>query len=272
MFSLFGKKKDVTQDVIHPLLKTELQKIEFMPKEPGIEVTSKDCVKRRLEGSLPNAYLVDVEVYEALDSAFLVKTQGDEGVAFVNNRQSLGVELYRVNNTNTEKVELEDKVDINLDVKQSEWLSHVVTAAACLTQNQLALAISYWNPRHKHAIYIYDVVSNVFTKLADVETGIPNIERVFEVKRISQDATLLVYYTDKKRKAAEIYHNYYHHIVFFDGANKDGLELIKLGIDTGNVVDWKVIDKKLFLKTMDNRDPKSPRVGYWSLDLSQLIK
>ena len=81
----------------------------------------------------------------------------------------------------------------------------------------------------------------------------------------------MLYYSDTKRKSAEIYHNYFNHIVLFNANYPNGLEVLKLGIDDGNVMAWHVSGKTLYLATKDNRDPKHPKLKNWSLDISQAL-
>jgi hypothetical protein len=49
------------------------------------------------------------------------------------------------------------------------------------------------------------------------------------------------------------------------------LEVLKLGIDTGNAKQWLVIGNKLYLRTYDPRTANDPRNASWSLDLSRLL-
>ena len=76
---------------------------------------------------------------------------------------------------------------------------------------------------------------------------------------------------DRVMASLEIYHNLYNHVVLFSRNQPDGLELLKLGIDTGNVDEWFVQDNVLYLRTLDRRDALNNRIGFWSLDLSNVL-
>lgn len=71
--------------------------------------------------------------------------------------------------------------------------------------------------------------------------------------------------------SADVYHNYYNHILLFSPDHPKGRELLKLGIDVGNVDDWSIQGNTLFLRTIDSRDPAQPRMSAWSLDISNAL-
>jgi hypothetical protein len=59
--------------------------------------------------------------------------------------------------------------------------------------------------------------------------------------------------------------------MLFSPQHPQGLEVIKLGLDDGNVIDWTVIDKTLWLRTRDRRNDELPDGMVWSLDLSSVF-
>ena len=59
------------------------------------------------------------------------------------------------------------------------------------------------------------------------------------------------------------------HVVLFSLRHPQGLEILKLNIDNGNVRAWAVQGKSLWLQTLDRR--KKPVDFSWSLDLSKVL-
>jgi hypothetical protein len=130
------------------------------------------------------------------------------------------------------------------------------------------LSINYYVPRRRDGLFLYDIAQQRFSRLAEVSSY---RNQFFESQRLSPQAAMVLYFTDEKRKSAEIYHNYYNHFHLFTSAHPDGVEVLKLGIDTGNATQWAVSEKKLYLHTRDPRTPEQPREADWSLDLSKLL-
>lgn len=155
---------------------------------------------------------------------------------------------------------------------QGKWLNYLVLDAACLPDNRLLLAIGYYNPRPAHALVVFDPASAAYSHLRNVEANAQNREKYFEYRPLSAASGLALFYTDMKRESAEIYHNYQNHFLLFSPDFVDGLEVLNIGIDVGNVKHWQVIDKVLFMETFDSRGHQEPRRGFWSLDLSKLIR
>ncbi len=62
----------------------------------------------------------------------------------------------------------------------------------------------------------------------------------------------------RKREKAEFYHNYYQHIMLFNKTYPQGIEIVKLGINDGILLEWAVKKHVLYMNTYDNRKIKNP--------------
>ncbi len=149
-----------------------------------------------------------------------------------------------------------------------------VMAVGCLPNRQLLVAFDYSGPYAKSALYRFDIDSLSFEFMYDlISCNRQNL--YFEQKHLGRECALVIFYSGSTQQAAELSFNYYNHILLFMPPHPEGIEILKLGIDLGNVEEWLVIDKRLFLKTRDGRDSirdKKARIGYWSLDLSRLLE
>lgn len=94
---------------------------------------------------------------------------------------------------------------------------------------------------------------------------------LLDTRAAGADRALLLYHTGELRLRAEVYVREYDHILVFSPPHPQGLEVLKLGLDDGNVVDWLVAGKTLWLHTQDRRNEKQPGNFFWSLDLSAVL-
>ncbi|PTT87296.1 hypothetical protein DBR42_11970, partial [Pelomonas sp. HMWF004] len=92
--------------------------------------------------------------------------------------------------------------------------------------------------------------------------------RFFETWPVAANAALVLFHTDELRLKAEVYAKKYGHLMLFSDRFPQGLEVLKLGLDDGNVRRWAMNGKTLWLDTVDLR---TNATFVWSLDLSKLI-
>jgi hypothetical protein len=120
------------------------------------------------------------------------------------------------------------------------------------------------------ALYIYDTVNNQFRRIDRIEPEYSALPRTF-VESISPtpESLLLMYHTKAIRISAENYAYAHDHILLFSPRFPQGLEVLKLVVDDGNVRAWGLQGKTLWLKTLDKR--KGQKEFVWSIDLSQVL-
>jgi hypothetical protein len=61
------------------------------------------------------------------------------------------------------------------------------------------------------------------------------------------------------------------HVMLFTPRERDGLEVLTLALDDGNVRAWALQGDTLWLQAIDGRLRPAPRVHAWSLDLSRVL-
>lgn len=160
-----------------------------------------------------------------------------------------------------------------LDPKEADWKEYNVVDAAAVTNSKIIIAAQIWNPRSSYRLYLYDLTTSTITPIpvTDVAASTSNLGSFFEIDHLTTDTSLVLTYSKNVREAAEIYHNYYNHVFLVSPSYPNGVEVLRLGIDVGNIKQWQVRDKTLYMQTEDTRNPKQHKVGYWSLDLSKVL-
>jgi hypothetical protein len=268
MFSFFTKDK-VAPTVVHASLDAKLTKLSSYPENLNLpEPQNQNCLKAKLQGAAPLALTIEEGYIEPSQSAFVWNSVSP--IALINNQANARFDVWELESIDSLKPV--KKVPTNeLSSRSKNWIHYSVVDVACLPEQQLLVAVNYYDPRSKIALYLYDIANQSFSIYSEADTNAQNLDKYFEQKNLNSGESVIVYYSETKRKSAEIYHNYYNNIVLFSDKYPQGIEILKLGIDDGNVEKWQVTDKKLLLHTIDNRDHKDPKSYFWSLDLSKVL-
>lgn len=269
MFS--RQKSNTTENFIHADVAATLQESDSFPQAAAAaNGGGMTCRKVRIEGSGAGATFVDDADAQTPDTGYIISGMtGRPPVAILNNAD-FRFETWNLAADDRQTVSTQQAF-ANIHPQQDSWVGFYALDVACMPGNRALVAVAYYNPRVSYALYLYDIAAASFRHLVDVEPDIQDPYRFFEVRRPAADTALVLYYSDRTRKAAELYHNYYHHILLFSPRYADGIEVLRLGIDTGNVTDWTVSDGTLYLRTLDGRDAANPKRGSWSLDLSRVL-
>ncbi|WP_158972710.1 hypothetical protein [Paraglaciecola sp. L3A3] len=269
MFSFFDKHPKPVPTTVHPLVGAELVAISNYPNSPSPQSSQTLCRKVKVEGGSTGRLVTANSIIDTKQTGFIFDTT--EGTqAFINHPSEFRFDLWPVNKGKliTAKTPLTTH---GLNASAENWLNYSVVDLACLTSEQLLVAVSYLAPRPKLGLYVYSISTGEFKLLTEAEANSHDLDKYFEQRMLQPGQSLVLYYSTTQRQSAEIYHNNYNHILLFNEQYPDGLELLKLGIDNGNITKWRVLDNTLFLHTLDNRNPKNPVVKNWSLDISQLL-
>jgi len=159
------------------------------------------------------------------------------------------------------------------DPAQSKWVGYETNGATALPAHKVLVGLRYTNPRAVVGFYLYDRVANDVRPLGVVEPdwtkGVPFIYA--DTHQVGPDAALVLFHTDKLLLGAERYANGFDHLMLFSPRHPQGLEVLKLGIDDGNVLRWGLVGKTLWLQTADPRGRGTPVSFTWSLDLSRVL-
>ena len=161
-----------------------------------------------------------------------------------------------------------------IDSEQSRWTSHRAQEVRCLPQQLVLVALYYARPAARHGLYLYDVRANAFRRLAeriepDPFAGLP--QRFVDVLPAARDTAIVLFHTDPERLAAEVYVNRHDHLVLFSPRYPQGLALLTLGVDKGNIRRWALNGTVLHLEAVDPRERSRPVTYMWSLDLARVL-
>ncbi len=272
MFGYFKRKAESLPSTVSPELHAVLKPETFFPPNPAPTVST-GCTKARVDGSPPAARFVSPDFAGSTHSAFRIA--GCAGLAplgIVN----IGGEVRRpqfwelASDTQPSFVR---EIPVQLDPAQKHWITASAVDVGCLPGPLVALGLAYSTGLPFQSIVVYDRQAHEIRKISDAVydglSGAP--ENLLATRDAGPDRVLLLYHTDQLRLRAEVYVRKYDHILVFSPRHRQGMEVLKLGLDDGNVVDWIMVDKTLWLHTYDRRDDKRPEGLFWSLDLSSVL-
>jgi hypothetical protein len=272
MFSLFKKKYPTT---VNPLLQAELKQIDSFPAAPAgaAPISGSTCTKYAVKGKPPEVVLSAVEkdiIAAGSSIGFVISDRPDNAVLLMNLSDELPhglIELWQLKSR--EDLQLVSKIPAQISPKESSWGSRFAQQAVCLPNGRVLVGINYSRPEVHTDFFLYNIEQRRFsTFFNDYDL---RFSEAFETQPLSEYAALLLHFSQRTTVGFELSYNYYNHLQLFTRAHPDGLEVVKLGIDIGNVKQWRVIDKTLYLHTHDPRTPDKPRETYFSLDLSKLL-
>ncbi len=273
VFSLFKKKKPAPPTVIAPAVSADLKKEDAFPTVDKSLPAKIRCEKMRVEGKPPNVRFYADEISGSSYKAFVVRGLPDgHTIGLINDTDKFRFDFWQLDPESLAPVQI-IKTGA-LDPRKDEWTGFCLIKAASLRNGQLLIAVKYWSPSPRAAIYLFDTAGMYLKWSAQVENRTyGDLIHYFEYNILPDDTALVMYYTDQHRTAAEFYHNYLNHIMLFSPDYPNGLEVLRLSIDVGNIHEWGMVGKTMYLHTIDTRDyPKPTRVGNWSIDLSRLLR
>jgi len=221
-------------------------------------------------GDPPTATFRPTAVDGESSTGFLVAAHGSRPPLALVNRLT-GKPVFEIWQMQAGSAQAFDKpVTFSLAPEQSTWHTYVLADAACLPGDQMMLGVSYGDPTPREALFLYDLAAQRFKALGRIEpdaTKGPPF-RFFETWPVAANAALVLFHTDPVRLKAEVYAKQFAHLMLFSDRFPQGLEVLKLGLDNGNVRRWAMTGTTLWLDTLD---PRTNASFVWSLDLSKVI-
>ena len=270
MFS--GLFKSKTPSVIDPAVGAALVREAAYPRGDAVPPQAAYPPLRRASLTAEPAHgrISSTPIEDSAADAFLLPgTPGSP--ALVNTFQpDRRVDLWEVDRADPTR--LVHQRPLNLDPRQGQWLFYNAGDVVALPGNQVLAQIGFFNPGPTDRVYLIDLASGIAKNLGAIEpdwpAGLPL--HYLDTLQLTPDAVLVAYRTDKVRLAAERYVNRYDHLLLFSPRHPQGLEVARIGIDDGNVRDWRFTAGKLWLHTSDDRGDV-PKAFDWSLDLSHVL-
>ncbi len=158
------------------------------------------------------------------------------------------------------------------DAQQSSWVMFSAESVLALPAQQLLIHLRHHKPRAADGLFIYDSAADRMRSLGEVEPewfkGLPL--RYVDSLQVTGDTLLVRYHTGKERLGPQRHVNQFDHLLLFSPRHPDGLAIVQLGLDDGNVRRWGMVGKTLWLQTSDDRGDAA-REFIWSLDLGRVL-
>jgi len=272
MFGLFKGKTAKLPSVVAPELRATLKHEPAWPAAAA-PVQESHCSAARVDGTPPQARFVGADFDGKTHTALRVASRaGAPALGIVN----MGGDLRRPqfwDLASDADPKFVRQFPVKLDPAESTWVSARVIEAGCLPGPLVALGLAYATGDTYQSVLVYDRATHTARKLADAvyDASSGHADSLLATRDAGPDRTLLMFHTGELRLRAEVYVREYDHVMVFSPQHPQGLEVLKLGLDDGNVVEWMVLGKKLYLQTQDRRNDKQPANFIWSLDLSSVL-
>ena len=273
MFGLFGKKAVKPATTVAAQVGAELQRQNAIPAHlpPAVLPAFSGCQLAHIRGDPPEAQWVPQEVLGETRRVFRIPAgAGKPALAVLASAdEKKHVQVWEL--SNDKPARFVKQRQITLDPEQASWTLAYPVAVSCLPSQQAAVAVGYHDPRKRDALFIYNTASNQFRRMDLIEpersNGPPFAS--FETLAATPEAMLVLYHTDAIRLGADNFAYQFDHVLLFSPRHPQGLEIIKLGVDDGNVRAWAMQGKTLWLQTSDKR--KKQQEFIWSLDLEKIL-
>ena len=241
---------------------------------PGMRPTAASArVPRQLalDGVPPQGSLLEQPIAGQTTTAYVTDaSHGRAPLALVNiNVGRPHIEVWELGPGN--KLLFVRKKTVRLDPEQDSWSGFLLAGVAYLADSRLLLAVFYYAPHVKQALFVYDSASDSYTKIANVVPHTDDRQKFFEAQLVAPDAIIVQYYTGHIRLAPEVYYNTPSHLRLFAPRYPQGIELLQLSAADGSVERWAVIDKTLWLEARDTRERHKPKEFIWSLNLGKVL-
>lgn len=273
MFGLFKSKKSaMATSVVHAEVGTALVAAAAFPagSAQAAAAAASRCDKVAIAGKPPAAQIVAAAVPGQTSSGYRASgLAGQPPLVFANRPgKRPSFELWELG---SKDANFQQQRPVQLDPAQPQWAGYLLLGLDCLAAGKLLAAVHYNEPEPRDALYLYDPAPNSFQRIGAVEpdtsAGLPY--RYYETLAAGPAATLLRYGLMAQRLAAEVYVNQLNHGLLVSARHPQGLELLRLAIDDGNIRRWALQGRTLWLATSDERDARKPVHKVWTLDLSK---
>ena len=254
--------------VLHSDMGGQLEPVDAIPTNAPIRADniSLSCQMVQLDIDPPHSIIEENSEAEWL-TGFLVEGVTIPPFILVNVRNQ--IEIWPLTPERTSFAGEKRKLaGINQD---GTWKNFEIVDAAVVTNTKLIIAVTFWSQRPDNALYLVDLKEMLLTQILSKGAAHSTDFEYFEAKPISADTGIVLFYSNRVRAAAEIYHNYTNHLMLVSPKYPTGAELIKLGIDIGNIKEWDLYNRSIYMKTIDGRTSNVPREGQWLLDISSML-
>jgi hypothetical protein len=272
MFSFFkGKGAAKSPTVIHADVGAPLVRQQSFSAARPTAIPAQTPKQFALDGVPPDAALLEKPIPGQTTAAYVIEgAAGGARLAFVNiGGARAHIELWEL--TVKEKPLFGKKRAVRLDPEQDSWGAFLISDVALLPDNRVLLAVFYYAPQVKQALFLYDSTTDAYTKISNIVPYADNRQKFFEAQLVAPNAVIVEYYSDRIRLAPDVYYNTPSHLRLFAPRYPQGGEVLRLSADDGSVKRWTVINKTLWLEALDYREAHQPKTLIWSLNLENVL-
>jgi hypothetical protein len=272
MFGLVKRKPAPLPSSVAPELRAQLKPETSFPHLPR-RSSEAGCSEVHVEGQPPAAAFVAAHFSDATQSAFrIASSAGLPPLCIVNVRGERQRPQFWELASDADPVFVR-QIPVCLEAPGEQWVCGRAFDVVVLPGGLLGLGVGYSTGRPFQQVAVYDRRSGQLRKLADALSfsvaGSSN--EMLKALDAGADGVLLLYHTDELRLRAESYARQHDHIVLFSPRHPRGLEVLKLGLDDGNIIDWNLVDETLWMHTQDQRSPQQRIERFWSLNLASVL-
>jgi hypothetical protein len=233
--------------------------------------TQPECNVLHLRGDPPIGEWSDEAVYAETRSVFVVPAAyGQPKIAILSDAHCHNIRLWELSTDTPPRFLRERPAQLCLPNGPPHMCFPL--AASFLPGGNVALEIAYTDPAMRGALYLYSPGTNEFHRIDQVQAACsarrgPHNE--VETLMAASDAKLVICRNGLIRLRAEVYCTRHNHILLFSPRYPQGLEVIRLGLDDGNLGEYAMQGTTLWMNTHDIRNP--PKDYIWSLDLHRVL-
>lgn len=273
MFGLFGSKKSAQHgSVVAPELGSMLQPQAALPEKIDAPVASSypECELLTLDGYAPSGkWVTGPDSGEEPQPVFFIPGASGEPALAILSGVDGNMQVWEL--SAEQPFRFVKQRTISMDSDQASWIQYSAYAVSCLPGQQAVFAVGYAARHVKEGLYVYARAANQYRLIEEIESDMngPPPYSSFETLIAAADAKLVRYRTGVIRVRAHLFAYQHEHILLFSKRFPQGLEILKLGIDDGNVRRWIVLGNQLWLETIDRR--KRAQSFTWSLNLEKVL-
>ncbi|MCP4524118.1 MAG: hypothetical protein GY828_07920 [Candidatus Gracilibacteria bacterium] len=234
-------------------------KLLFEKKSPKVK-------HMKSSGEYPNITFVNEKAFELSEVAY--KIENIEGKNYILYNDSIG-KKFQVCECNENNEIVGDKYVYETSSFVENSFGYYLRDVDFLYGNIFLMTIG---TTLQAELYIFDIENGEFTLLQKgVEAHNHFTDNYCDTLKIDEKNTLVFFTSDQKRERAEMYFNYYNYIYLFSQKYPEGIQIAKIGIDEGNIQEWGIDDKNLFLENADRRKVGNHKEYFMKIDLKKYL-
>ena len=266
-----------TRTRIHPAVGAQLVAGDVFPEPAGdITLRGLTCTRVQIDGTPPDAMVLpaDAPAEQTRPPGWIIA--GNANVAprlLLNVYESDAVFRFRAEawDLDAGMRKLTHQRALGFENGQAGWDSFALLRVESLPAGKLLVGVRYTARRLNTSRFLYDLATDSLRELGPTEYVYPDASFVFSVLPLNEDTAVAVHFSDLRQIDETRAVNSYNHLTLFSPLHPQGIEIVKLGVDQGNVTRAALIGQTLWIEAFDSRAADEPIPFVWTLDLSRLL-